>query len=147
MTNTQNGVRYEIRNNLVGKYYTQEIVFGHCYQLNLQLIWSAVFPLNISFSVHIRPHCIALSWGCLGKTKTKPKYSNSSKQIHFSNHGRKWNLCFWHVVHKKCPSRDINRREWIQLKGCVFSPPSLAPVPGTRKRNLSIGSLPTALEV
>ena len=70
MTNTQNGVRYEIRNNLVGKYYTQEIVFGHCYQLNLQLIWSAVFPLNISFSVHIRPHCIVLSWGCLGKTKS-----------------------------------------------------------------------------
>ena len=39
----------------------------------------------------------------------------------------------------------VTRWEGKQLKGCVFSPPSLAPVPGTRKRNLSIGSLPTAL--
>ena len=32
-----------------------------------------------------------------------------------------------------------------RLKGCVFSPPSLAPVPGARKRNLSIGSIPVCL--
>ena len=46
----------------------------------------------------------------------------------------------------KLTSSGLNRREWIQLNGCVFSPPFLAPVPGTRKRNLSIGSLPTALQ-
>ena len=39
---------------------------------------------------------------------------------------------------------NINRREWIQLKGCVFS--RLAPARGmeARKCNPSIASLPTA---
>ena len=40
----------------------------------------------------------------------------------------------------------LNRREWKRLKGCVFSPPSLCPVPGrgreARKRNPSIASIP-----
>ena len=39
----------------------------------------------------------------------------------------------------------ITRWEGKRLKGCVFSPPSLAPVPGARKRNLSIGSIPVCL--
>ena len=43
----------------------------------------------------------------------------------------------------------LPRRDWKQLKGCVFSPPSLFPVPArgmeARKRNLSIASHPISL--
>ena len=41
----------------------------------------------------------------------------------------------------------VNRREWKLLKGCIFSPPSVRPVPArgreARKRNPSITSIPT----
>ena len=39
----------------------------------------------------------------------------------------------------------LNRREWIQLKGCIFSRPAPARGREARKRNPSIASLPTAL--
>ena len=40
----------------------------------------------------------------------------------------------------------VTRWEGKRLKGCVFLPPSLAPVPGARKRNLSIGSISVCLD-
>ena len=43
----------------------------------------------------------------------------------------------------------VPRRDWKRLKGCVFSPPSLCPVPArgreARKRKLSIASHPISL--
>ena len=45
----------------------------------------------------------------------------------------------------KMDGKLINRREWIQLKGCVFSRPAPARGREARKRNPSNASLPTAL--
>ena len=49
-------------------------------------------------------------------------------------------------IHKYLP-----RRDWKRLEGCVFSPPSLCPLPArgreARKCNLSIASLPTPLRL
>ena len=45
---------------------------------------------------------------------------------------------------------NINRREWKRLKGCVFSPPSVCPIPArgreARQRNPSIDSIPTPVQ-
>ena len=49
------------------------------------------------------------------------------------------------VISNKTTRNRITRWEGKRFKCCVFLPPSLALVPGARKRNLSIGSIPVCL--
>ena len=51
--------------------------------------------------------------------------------------------------YREGPCNQLPRRGWKRLKGCVYLPPCLCPVPArgrkARKRNLSIASLPIPL--
>ena len=80
--------------------------------------------------------------------KARPGGGEQSLQCEKEGVATKWEVSFVTLVIGYCDYLGtINRREWKRLKGCVFSPPSVRPVPARgreqRRRNPSVTSIPT----